>query len=177
MLPQNRRFCRIADRKRTFLWVYDRRLRSLFFGDSTKMRKDATVFWTKRVNVSFWPEKAEHKRTLSYSNHPAWWDGGVSLLRNLEMSTSTFTLSTKKLHLLFTITDILLLSLIAEGKDYTLWTWRTKKEDKIYSSSFYPQQLLWVDKRTSLHCYYVKMCRTGVEQVSHAYSPVLHIFT
>ena len=24
-----------------------------------------------------------------------------------------------------------------------LWTWRTKKEDKIYSSSFYPQQLLW----------------------------------
>ena len=28
-------------------------------------------------------------------------------------------------------------------KDVTLSTWRTKKEDKIYSSSFYPQQLLW----------------------------------
>ena len=35
------------------------------FGDSTKMRKDATVFWTKRVTDAwFWPEKVEHKHTL-----------------------------------------------------------------------------------------------------------------
>ena len=62
---QNRRFFSIADRKRTFLWVYDRRSWSPFFGDSTKMRKDATVFWTKRVTDAwFWPEKVEHKHTL-----------------------------------------------------------------------------------------------------------------
>ena len=36
-----------------------------------------------------------------------------------------------------------------------------RMRDKIYSSSFYSQQLL-VDKGTSLHCYYVNMCRTGI---------------
>ena len=51
--------------KRIFLWVYDLGSWPPFFCDSTKMRKDATMFWNKRVtNASFWPEKAEHKRTL-----------------------------------------------------------------------------------------------------------------
>ena len=39
-----------------------------------------------------------------------------------------------------------------ESQKATLWTWKRKRTKYIV-----PQ----VDKGTSLHCYYVKMCRTG----------------